>query len=861
MKFRHSKLLSLIIIFILATQTIAAGTAWADAISKLVLSKNELTLQIGDTANLTTTAIYDSGTTETVTVKTDWNSGSPDVATVYAGVITAKSVGTSVITATYLGKTEIVNVTVTKKVKSLTIDKFSLDLRLGASQQVAITAYYDDGTSEDVTKKADYTIDASSIVSVTNGLVKGQSPGSATITIKFMNQSLTLPVNVEIVRRIDAEKSQVSLLLKGTEKIKLIATYPDGSFADVADKATWTTDKDTVADVINGTITAYGVGTATLTANYGTKTTTIKVDVDNAIKLDLDKQSLFLKKDGTTQLKLTATYPDGSVEDVTNRADWSSDDDTIVHASKGLLIAVSTGNTTVSAKFGGKTINVDVDVEVPHQLFTDELLSMQTGKTKQLTLMATYADGTNVDVTDRAVWTVDNETVALVNKGKVTAYKAGEAIVTATLGGKITKTKVEVDIPNILNSSHKNVNIQIGDSNQITLTAVYKDGTTTDVTSKADWSSSSKDIADVNSGYVLGVATGTATITAKYGTRSTIIYVSVGVLKSLTVDQEKLVLKKGNSTSLKATAVYTDGTTKDVTADINWMSSNDKVVSVDAGNVKAVASGETSITAQLDGKTITVSVQVDIASDLTANVTSVIIDLNETPSIVLTATDFLGGARIVTNDAEWKTSNSAVVQVSKGVLTPITRGKSTITATYGGKSVNIPVEIGVILTLEADTTFISTKSGQQVQVKLKATLSDGRTEDVTNNAIWKVQSYKLGSVSNGLFTASRSGKTSITASFGSKTVSIPVEIDTLKYLKTDVVRVNLKEGDTAQVQALATLIDGSEDDVTKPALWSSSNIMVADVKDGIIKATGKGTAKITVAYSNLRTTIVVTVTN
>lgn len=91
MRFRHSKWLSLVFIFILASQSLVAGNAFAaDEISKLVLNKNELALQVGDTANLTATAIFVSGSTENATVKTDWNSGTPDVASVYAGVVTAK---------------------------------------------------------------------------------------------------------------------------------------------------------------------------------------------------------------------------------------------------------------------------------------------------------------------------------------------------------------------------------------------------------------------------------------------------------------------------------------------------------------------------------------------------------------------------------------------------------------------------------------------------------------------------------------------------------------------------------------------------------------------------------------------------
>ncbi|NRF92612.1 Ig-like domain-containing protein [Paenibacillus frigoriresistens] len=864
MKSRQSKWLSLVFIFILAAQSLVTGTAFAaDEISKLVLNKNELAMQVGDTANLTATAIFVSGSTENATVKTDWNSGSTDVASVYAGVVTAKKEGKAVITATYMGKTVIVNVDVSKKVKSLTKDKQSLALRLNATDQVKITAFYDDGTSEDVTSKADYTVDTSSIVTVTNGLVKGQNPGSATITIKYMNQSLTLPVDVEVVRRIDAQKSSVSLLLNGTEKIKLMATYPDGTIDDVSDKAVWTTDKANVADAIKGTVTGYSVGTANLTAIYGTKSTTIKVDVDSTVKLSLDKPNILLKKNATETLKLEATYADGTTADFTDRAEWASSDADIVQVTKGKLSAVSIGEATIYAKYGDKVVTANVDVEVPRRLVvSSDLLSLQTGQELPLILTATYADGTNDNtIAPNATWSVDNDDVAFVSKGLVKGYKSGEATVTAEYGGKKTTTKIEVDIPTLIKPSKKIVNLQKGGSDKVTLTAYFKDGRELDVTSKAEWTTSSKDIAEARGGDITGISTGTATITAKYGTRTTSIQVSVGVLKSLTVSQEKLVMKKGDSVTLTAEAIYTDDTkNSNAAADVIWTSSNVKTATVDGGKVKALASGEATLTAQLDSKTVTITVQVDMASDLSANVANLVFDMNETRSIVLTATDASGAARTVTNEAEWKSSSTAIASVSKGVVTPVSRGKATITATYGGKSVSIPVEIGVIQILVADKSFIVTKSGEQVQVKLTATLADGTTKDVTEAATWKVMAYKLGTVTNGLFTATGSGKTTITGSFGGKMVAIPVEIDSLKYLKTDVVKIELQEGKTAQIEALATYTDGSEEDVTKPALWTSSNIMIADVKDGIIKATGKGSARITVTYSNMRTTVQVTVT-
>lgn len=866
MMVRMARVLSLLLVLIVAAGNLnGTRVLAADDIASLVVSKNEVTLEVGSTSNITATAVFTSGTTENVTVKTEWNSGSTDVATVYAGAISAKKEGTATVTATYMGKTVIINVTVTKKVKSLTKDKQLINLRLNQSDNILITAYYDDGTSADVTNKADWSSDNNSIATVTNGQVKGLSSGKATITAKYNSLSLSLPVNVEIVQRIDADKSQVSLLLKGTEKIKLIATYPDGTTEDVAEKAEWETDKSTVADVLKGTVTGYGPGQATLKATYGTKSTTIKVDVDNAIKLDFVEQTHLMKKNGTLQLTLNATYANGNTENITDRAEWSSSDDSIVYALKGKLTANEIGEVTITAKYGEKQITRTIYVDVPRRLEVDEeTISLKSGQNAQIILYATYADSTapREAVTDRAEWTVDNSAAIDVVKGKITAYKSGEALVTATYGGKTIQIKVLVDIPSFVTANKKTLNLAVGSYEQITLEASYaNDATRKDtVTSAAEWKSSAPDVAGVSGGLITGLATGSAVVTAKYGTRTVSIQVTVGVLESLTTEKTELVLKKGDVNNIVVKAKYKDGTIKeDAGAEAVWTSSNLKAVTVEAGKLTAVGSGQSTITATLDNKSVSITVSVDTADDLTASSTYLVFDLGEIKQIVLTATDPLNVTKNVEAEAEWKTSNAQIVQVSKGTITPVSRGKATITASYGGKSVTISVEIGVVQKLEVDQRFISMKTGLSVPVKLTATLSDGSTRDVTSAATWKTSAYKVADVTAGTITAVGSGKAIVTGTFGGKSIGLPIDVNTLKYLKTDVVKVDLTEGQEVQITATGTYSDGSDEDVTIPAMWTSANSMIADVKDGVIKATGKGKTRITVTFSNIRWYVQVTV--
>ncbi|HZG15516.1 MAG TPA: Ig-like domain-containing protein [Candidatus Bathyarchaeia archaeon] len=843
----------------------AIGTGYtevhaADEISSLVLNKNELSMEVGDTQQLTATAVYKSGITETVTVKTEWNSGAVSVATVYAGLVTAKAEGTAVVTATYMGQSVIVNVNVSKKVKALTKDTQELDLRLKQSQQVNITAVYEDGTSEDVTKKASWSSDNSAVATVTNGLITGYSSGTATVTAKYGTQTTSIPVSIEIVKRLDPGKSSVSLLTGGSETITLIATYPDGKTEDVAAKAEWKTDSPKVADAINGKITGYGPGTATITASYGTKTTTVRVEVDNTLKLTLDQESLFMKKGETKQVTLTATYTDDTTTDVSKQATWTSSDTSVVSVYQGKLSANAIGEATITATYGDKSVKLDVDVEVPKRIeFVEDYVSLKTGDSEELTLKAVYADNTTSDITHKAKWTSADEAVATVIDGKVTAVKSGETTITASYGGKSATIEVEVDIPNKLVPSKTSLSMQTGDSEQIILTAVFRDGREEKVTDVAVWSSASAAVAEVRKGYVTGIGTGSTTITAKYGIRTATIKVSVGVLKSLTADKTQVVMSKGNAQTIKLTAKYEDGTEKDVANEATWTSSNLQVVTVEDGKITALASGTANVTATFEQKTVKIEVHVDQASTLTASPLFLVLSPEESKQITLTATTATGGTKDVTSEAEWSVSNIRLANVTNGLVTPIGTGKVTVTAKYGGKSVSISVEIGVVEDIAADKRYVAFRTGQTANLKIMATLSDGKKIDVTKLATWKTLNYKIVDVDGGVLTATGSGDSRVTATYGGKTISIPVEVDTLKYLKTDDVMVELTVGSSTSVKAFATYTDGYEAEVTKPALWTSSSIYIADVKDGVIKATGKGRATISVTFAGKRTTILVTV--
>lgn len=762
------------------------GTASAaEEISKLILSKNEISLEVGDTQAVTATALYVSGKTEEVTIKADWtmsidqNKPNEPVAAVYAGMVTAKNVGDAVLTTTFMGKTVTIPVHVTKKVKSLTKDRQSLDMQIGGKDKIVITAYYQDGSSEPVSEKAEWSTDNNEVLTVTNGQVTAFKSGKATITAKYGKLTISIPVSVEIARRLDLDLSQVSMLVKEKKPIKVTATFEDGSTKDVSGIAEWTTNAGNVADVIKGEIVAYGPGKATLTAKYGTKTASVQVDVDGTQKLLLSKEQVFMKVNTSEDLTLDAIFVDGSKNSITDKAEWTSSDNSIVYAFRGKLTAYKAGEATITVKYGDKTVSVTVDVEVPRRLDFNEgqkALSLSKGGTKQLTLTATYANGSTETITDKAEWSSSNGQVALVTKGLITAYESGETKITATYGGKSVSISVNVDIPSKLKADPSSIALQKGNTQQIKITSAYSDGRSIDVTKEVEWSTSSDAIAEIEDGLITAKDSGTATITAKYNSRS-----------------------------------------------------------------------------------VTISVYVDQADKLEANIRTITLNAQETKQVKLTATDTKGNSTDVTDKAEWKSSSEKIADVNKGLVTGYSSGKATITAKYGGKTVSIPVEVDILQKLEANRRFISLKSNTTEQVNLTATYADGSTKDVTKEAEWKISSYKVADVDKGNVSGIAYGKTTLTAKYGSKSISIPVDVDSVKYLTTDRVNITMAKGSTAQILATATYIDGNEADVTIPALWKTSKLQTADVKNGTIRAHGKGKVVLTVTFGGKSTKVWVTV--
>lgn len=145
-------------------------------------------------------------------------------------------------------------------------------------------------------------------------------------------------------------------------------------------------------------------------------------------------------------------------------------------------------------------------------------------------------------------------------------------------------------------------------------TYIYYSGGTGEIT----WTSQDPSIATVEDGAVKGLKIGETTITAKRGDETAscqvkVIYnsIKIGGNQGASVSKVNLVLNEHDSETLYATV--TDYAYENVNdAVVNWKSSDNSVVTIDAssGKMKALKSGTSTITAEVAGASDTCEVTV-----------------------------------------------------------------------------------------------------------------------------------------------------------------------------------------------------------------------------------------------------------
>ncbi len=511
--------------------------------------------------------------------------------------ITPVSAGTAVITVSVDGQTATLTVTVIEY--SISVEPETLDLTVNGDNgtvevTVSVTPTYDSADTEwtyEITSGSSYI----SIVSDDDNTltIEGLATGTATITVTAKaDSSKTAEITVNVTNPVQSISlgSDIELTVGDTDTITVTFDPED------ADDTGWTQSVSQDGTVIsvetNGntiTITAESAGEATLTV---TSTADPSVSASVTITVSaIPTEGISVTQDGTAVTELTMTEGDDAVT---------------------LDVAVTPDNAT------DKTWSVSG--------YSDEVITVS------------YTDSTIT----------------------ITPVAAGETSITVTANGgddvyATISITVEAAAPTLdsigITSDATDYNMTVGDTITLTVTANMSDGSTEDVTSEVEWSSTDNSVASVTDGVLTANGAGTATITATYNGKTDTIDVTVEAKAepSLSIEGDTdIIITSASSTTL--TLVDANGNT---ISDVSWTSATTDVATVSGSGTTATVTlastvqfGSTVITATatIDGKTYTA-----------------------TTTVYATA-EFFYEAGINQGSGTWQTTDSADYAASAGLI-------------------------------------------------------------------------------------------------------------------------------------------------------------------------------------------------
>ncbi|MGA9695002.1 MAG: Ig-like domain-containing protein, partial [Dehalococcoidales bacterium] len=317
------------------------------------------------------------------------------------------------------------------------------------------------------------------------------------------------------------------------QQFSAIATYSDGSSADISPQVMWASSNPQVATIYgNGLATAVSAGTANITATLGGVTspaTALAVQPLSSIAVSPSSPNN-LAVGATQNFTAIGTYADGSLMNITSQVTWSSSLPGIITiASGGTATGVKSGSANITATLAGITshpIALTVITLASIAVTPSFTANLMVGATQHFTATGTYSDSSTADFTSQVVWSSSNPAaVTITPGGTATAVGGGTANITATFGGLTSQPvamTVKVLSAIIIEPAASPRNLNVGASQAFTAVGIYSDGSMSDITSQVTWTSSNTNIATIltsSSGTgsntsATGVAAGTAIISA-----------------------------------------------------------------------------------------------------------------------------------------------------------------------------------------------------------------------------------------------------------------------------------------------------------------------------------------------------------
>lgn len=554
----------------------------------------------------------------------------------------------------------------------------------GASQQFTATGQFSDGNSRVLTTSLTWSTSDTSVASISNtGLANGLVAGVVTITAKSGTISGTATLNVTGAAgnliSISVAPAASSIPVHTTEQFSATGSYADGSSSDLTALVTWKSSSTAVATVdINGIVTGVAPGTSTISASIGgaTGSTTLTVNAPTISSISITPVDLTLAIGINQQFTATATYSDGSSQDLASGVTWISSSSSVASIDgSGIATTAGAGQTTITATVGSLSDTTTVTVVPAHLISIDvepKAVSIALGTDQQFSAVGTFDDGSTQLLTS-VTWTSSLPGTATVSaSGLATAVGTGSATIRAISGSVTGTASLSVNNAALVSIAvtPANSSMAVGTTKQFTATGTFSDSSTQDLTLSVLWGSSIPATATINNlGSVSSLATGTTTISATLGavSGSTTLTVSTAHLVSISIIPSNPRIEKGTSLKFTAVGTFSDGSTSSSLSGLSWKSSKPNLAQVrGSGLAHGKKAGTVTISATAAGikGTTTLTVGTGTLTSVAITPLDSSVTLGNTQQFTATGSFNDGTTQDITLTTHWSSSSASVATIA-----------------------------------------------------------------------------------------------------------------------------------------------------------------------------------------------------
>jgi hypothetical protein len=471
------------------------------------------------------------------------------------------------------------------------------------------------------------------------------------------------------------------------------------------------------------------------------------------------------------QFSATGTYSDGSIQNLTSSVLWSSSQTGVALVDKsGLVTGTGLGLSNITATSGSISGFTPVNVNSANVIsirIQPGNSSISNGTTEQLAALATFSDGSTLNVTTTAgvAWTSGDTNVATIGatNGFATSKTLGSTTIGVTFGSASDSTMLTVNNTTIQSISISPVNSLVapGFTQKFTATGVFSDGSIQNISNIVTWASDNLPVAGISNnaasiGVATGVAQGVANISASFTTpgssasASTQLKVSNATLQSITVTPGASTIPSAGILQFTATGNFSDGTTEPLSFVANWSSSQTSIATINnAGLATGLTSGSTNITATYSGVTsnpvaLAVSGSPLVSIAVSCSKAQFAVNTSEPCSAIGTLAD--NTLQNITPVVHWTSSQTSVATISntsglRGNITGVAAGTTTITAYLSGivGTTNVAVSNAHLVTITVAPANPTISLGGTQAFQALGTFDDATTQNLTSEPAYLVQ--------------------------------------------------------------------------------------------------------------------------